>query len=158
MTEEKRKEITVRPAQPFEAVHVAKLVKEMLAEAKSPLAPPDDQRLVAWTNYVIGSEFCAVAEISGRIIGTTGFSAFQPPWSQERMMMLDWFYVIPAFRPRGTDHALLDVVERWAKSRKLRIYGCILNGTYADSFNARINNGGYHKAGLTFLKDFGDAE
>lgn len=150
--------IAVRPATAFDVVNIARLVKEMFAESKSPLTSVVDVNLVRWVAYIVAKEFCAVAELNGRLMGVTGFSAFTPPWGDETLMMLDFFYVTPAFRAHGTSEALLDLVERWAKSRKLRIYGTILNGTYSGAVNKRINEGGYHKVGLTFLKDCGDAK
>lgn len=152
------KRIRVRPATPMDTVNVAKLFKRMLGEALMPLTPAVDSNLVPWVSYVISKELCAVAEIADRLVGTIAFSAYRPPWGDETLMKLDWFYVTPPYRQRGTSEVLLKLVEDWAKTRKLRIYGSILNGTYSGAFNKRINETGYHKVGLTFLKDFGDAK
>lgn len=156
MTETRK--IRIRQADAFDVVNMGKLVMEMLDSAKMPLPATNVNRLMAWVIYVTTQELSLVADIDGRIVGTAGFVAKQPPWSTETLMEMGWLYVIPAFRKRGTCDALMRWAETWATERKLRLSGGIINGTFSAQLSERINSHGYHKVGLTFLKDTGDVE
>jgi GNAT superfamily N-acetyltransferase len=114
--------IKVRFAEPKDIVNIGKVLKDGDSRLTVPYAPVDDVRLHQWILEVIDQGICAVADLSGRIVGVIGASAYQPKWSREWAMDVEIYYIMPTFRGAGLEKALLSAVEGWCDA-KARILG-----------------------------------
>lgn len=119
MAEKKSKAptIEVRLAEPKDVVNIGKILKEADSRLTTPYAPVDDVRLHQWILSVIDAGICAVADLSGRIVGVIGASAYQPEWSRGWAMDVGFYYVYPQFRGAGLEKTLLDAIEGWCDGK-----------------------------------------
>jgi len=107
------KKIEIRLASPKDIVNIGKILEDADQRMLSGHAPVDDVRMYEWILGIISRGIVAVADLSGRVVGAIGASAYQPGWSRVWVMDVDFFYVLPKFRDARIDDELLSIVEGW---------------------------------------------
>lgn len=163
MAEKKKGEaptVKVRFAEPKDVVNVGKLLKDGDSRLTVPYAPVDDVRLHQWILNVIDQGICAVADLSGRVVGAIGAGAYQPEWSREWAMDVGFFYIMPNFRGAGLEKALLEAAEGWcdAKSKLLGVRIPLLvtinTGDKPEAKDRMMGIRGYRYCGGNFARMF----
>lgn len=115
------KKIKVRLATPRDVVRIGKLLEDHDPRLTIGYAPVNDVRLYQWILEIIQTGVCAVADLSGRIVGLMGATPFQPPWSLNWAYDVDFYYILENFRGEGLERALLKAVEGWVDNRSKRL-------------------------------------
>lgn len=125
----------IRRATAYDVVNLAKmLVKGRDEQAQKiwypevPRGPAGEEIQVRYLIDVISRGLVFVADLEGRLMGAIGMTVQKFGWSNEWVLLNEWFYVLPQFRdyseeqeaeledgqPRSIARALLAAVEAWA--------------------------------------------
>lgn len=150
--------INVRFAEPKDIVNIGKLLKDGDSRLTVPYAPVDDVRLHQWILTVIDQGICAVADLSGRVVGVIGASAYQPEWSTSWAMDVNFFYVLPNFRSAGLEKTLLSAAEGWCDAKEkmlgfsIPLLVTINSGDKADVKDRMLGIRGYRYCGGNFTR------
>jgi N-acetylglutamate synthase-like GNAT family acetyltransferase len=87
---------------------VVKLYRLLAAEHEQHFLVPVDENLALGSVLAsIENGHVAVAEHSGRIVGSIGFGVFRPGYSREAILDCEWFVVVPAYKQTTVGLALL---------------------------------------------------
>jgi len=108
------KTIKVRRAEPKDIVNVAKLLKSGWNQQTLQFAPIDDVCGYRWILSILEDGFVVVADLNGRIVGTSCASPYRPHWSLQWLMDMSFLYVLPAFRRDGVAESLIQAVTNFA--------------------------------------------
>lgn len=114
--------VTIRPATALDAVNIAKLLKATLTGDRAASLRVSDDRIVKWVMSTLDGAFVAVADLSGRIVGSIAMSPMQQPWSDDWFMGETWFAVKPSVHTGDTDEKLLEAAEAFADTRGLPLF------------------------------------
>jgi N-acetylglutamate synthase-like GNAT family acetyltransferase len=133
------KKIQVRKATVLDAVNIYRL----LAEGKKSSAIPGEMDPAKSINFILDlmqRGYVLVAELSGRIIASMGFSVFKPPHTDEFICDGEWYYVQPNFRDTGVGQALLQrLLKQMADKVDIRMALCERDVTeFKEEFLAKL--------------------
>lgn len=118
---DRKEAVTIRPATALDAVNIAKLLKAQLGADQDQLRV-NDKRMVQWVMTTLDTAFVAVADCSGRIVGSIAMSPMQQPWSDDWFMGETWFTVKPSVHADNTAKELLEMAEQFADSKALALF------------------------------------
>lgn len=113
--------VIIRPACALDAVNIAKLIKHTLG-ADQGLLRVNDHKVVQYVIQTIETSFVAVADMSGRLMGSLAMSPLQQPWSDDWFMSEAWFCVKPSVHTSDTAEQLLAAAEEFADSKRLPLF------------------------------------
>lgn len=107
--------ITIRTAQPVDAVKIMQAIRPMMDEAAIEFPPVIEAEAIHWIVNTIANGHVLVAEMTGRMIGSLGLAVRTYPWNSRAPFLYNaWFYVHPKFRAGGTAKHLIDKAKAFA--------------------------------------------
>lgn len=89
--------LRIRRATPLDAVNLYKLLVDEEQNTGIDIEFDEAARL-AHILHVIATGYVAVAEKSGRLVGTIGFSAGGPQYAKARILTSEWYFLIPSLQ------------------------------------------------------------
>lgn len=92
--------LKIRRATPLDAVNLFKLLVDEEQNTGTEIEF-DEAARVAHILNVIATGYVAVAEKSGRLVGTIGFSAGGATYATQRVLTSEWYFLIPSLRFNG---------------------------------------------------------
>lgn len=97
--------VKIRKAEPRDVTALYRLLSE--GEKNHRTVEPDEGRAYRHILELIVQGYVAVAEHSGRVVGSIGFAAYSPGYSFESIYDCEWFEVLPSYKATGIGLALL---------------------------------------------------
>lgn len=152
------KTIKVRLAGPRDVVNIGKLMEQGASEVTAQHVPVDNVRMYQWVLATIETGIIAVAELSGRLVGIVGAGPFRPVYSNEWMLDIETFYVVPKFRKHGIEKSLLEAIEGWADEKKVPLIMTLYTTSRTEAKERMISMRGYTYVGGTFIRFRDDGE
>lgn len=149
MTED-RGAITIRPATALDAVNIAKLLKHTLGADQDALRV-SDPKIVKWVMSTLETAFVAVADLSGRIVGSIAMTPTQQPWSDDWFMGETWFAVKPSLHTQTTAADLRNEVEKFAEAKGFPLFFRVPAGD-TDKDALFTDRHGYHFMGTAYYR------
>ena len=113
--------VTLRPATALDAVNIAKLIRHTLGADRG-LLRVNDSKVVQYVINTIETSFVAVADMSGRLLGSIALTPSQQPWSDDWFMSEAWFCVKPSVHTGDTAERLLQEATAFADVQKLPLF------------------------------------
>lgn len=121
-TDEPRNMI-IRRATAFDVVNLAKMLIRSNGERSQkswdprvPEGPAGEFVAVRFLLALIDIGLVFTADLEGRLMGAIGNSVHQAPWSNEWVLLNEWFYVLPQFRESEIGDALVLATNAFADS------------------------------------------
>ena len=146
----KNEAVTIRPATALDAVNIAKLLKLTLGGHQDTLRV-NDEKTVKWVMSTLETAFVAVADMSGRIVGSIAMSPMQQPWSDDWFMGETWFAVKPSIHTRDTDERLLEKAEEFADWKRMPLFFKVPDGD-REKLDLLEQRHGYHFMGRSYYR------
>ncbi len=145
--------ITVRPATPYDASRVCRMLELAYHEQEGVYPKPDPAMTAEWVTSTIINGYVIVAEKAGRIIGSVALTNYQFPWSPRWYLSMDWVYVSTGFRKGGAFDALVKAVNAFADEKGAPIYAGVSSGKDAYMKDRMLQIKGYQYLGGQFLRE-----
>lgn len=111
------KGLIVRPAVAYDAVNIVRLLTKAWQEMDA--SEVNTGKAMAYVTAMLANSYVAVADLSGRIVGTIACGHFKPPWSDVEMVRQEWFYVLRSFREGTASADLLGAMETYLDRQNL---------------------------------------
>lgn len=113
--------MVIRRATAFDVVNLAKMFTKANGERlqkgwdpKIPEGPVGEFAAVHFILALINLGLVFTADLEGRLMGAIGNSVHQYPWSDEWVLLNEWFYVLPHFREAEIGEVLVEATNIWA--------------------------------------------
>jgi len=142
--------VTIRPATALDAVNIAKLLKRTLGADQDALRV-NDQKTVKWVMDTLETAFVAVADLSGRVVGSIAMLPMQQPWSDDWFMGEAWYAVKPSVQTEGTAADLLEQAEMFADKKRIPLFFKVPAGD-VDKETLLSSRLGYHHMGNAYFR------
>lgn len=143
-------EIKIRPAAALDAANIVRLLKHLWNEETGlPADRVNDTKAMVFVMQTLELGHVLVAELSGRIVGTTAAQVTQEPFSDESLIELRWLYAITA--REAIEQALLEQAEAFASEQKLPLLARVFRHSRdrVDHFGGRE---GYFAMGPSYIR------
>lgn len=144
--------IKIRRGKPVDASNLLRLLLSCHEEGAA-FPEPDEGMAIRWISGVLTEGYVLVADLSGRIIGSVGFTTFNFPWSPKPYLYLEWMYVQKGFRNHKAFDAMIAASHAFADERKAPILAGINSGGDDVFVKDRLMKmKGYEYVGGTFIR------
>lgn len=150
--EEKRRRVKIRDAKPYDITKICTLLEQAVYEGEGLYPEPDRYMAINWVTGILTTGYVIVAESGGRVVGSIAVTEFRFPWSPKPYLYVDWLYVAKAYRSGGTFEALMSVIETFADSKEVPIFGGIMSGKRAGLKDRLMERRGYQYLGGQFIR------
>jgi hypothetical protein len=112
--------LRIRRATPLDAVNLYKLLVD--EEQNTGIDVEFDEAVrLAHILHVIATGYVAVAEKSGRLVGTIGFSAGGPQYAKDRVLTSEWYFLIPSLQNSQVPARFVNRIVEFADKHNVAI-------------------------------------
>lgn len=143
--------ITIRPAAALDAANIVRLLKHLWNEEIAlPADRVNDRKAIRYVMDTLERGQVLVAELSGRIVGTSACLESQEPWSDETLLEVRWLYAITQAKDEILD-MLIGVTETYADEQELPLLARVFDYSRdrSDNFGGRAR---YVLMGPSYLR------
>lgn len=144
--------VTIRTANPADAVEILHLLTAMHGEAPIGHAPIDTNRAFDFIHHVINSGVVFIAEQDGVPVGSLGCLPGMDWWSSDVLLKDAWNYVRPEHRASRAGYLLFKAFSDTALNMGLKRKSAVVNGQDIDRKDKFFARFGMVPAGSIYVE------
>lgn len=144
--------IVIRRARAEDFVNIMRLLEIAVQENEVAYPPIDNMRLMRWIVECKENGEILVACVERNIIGVLGMLTKEWPWSSEKFIGSEFFFVQKKFRKHGTADNLLKAAEKFSDDHKIRLIFGYSGGKNAELKDRWMQMKGWIWTGGTFCR------